>query len=93
MFSGRSTKEYAKAAQAVAEAPDGAPGANGAADESDLEAVVAMSVGDGASPPVESPDQPRRTWHGGGGTLQRSAALIVRSRGGCGTDDAQGWRL
>ena len=45
MLSGLSTKEYAKAAQAVAEAPDGAHGANGAADESDLEAVVAMAVG------------------------------------------------
>jgi single-strand DNA-binding protein len=42
MLSGRSKKEYAKEAQAVAEAPDGAPTANGATAESDLEAVVAM---------------------------------------------------
>jgi hypothetical protein len=41
MLSGRSKKEYAQEAQAVAEAPDGAPAANGAA-ESDLEAVVAL---------------------------------------------------
>ena len=41
MLSGRSKKEYAKEAQAVAEAPDGAPAVNGTA-ESDLEAVVAM---------------------------------------------------
>ena len=42
MLSGRSKKEYAKEAQAAADAPDGAPAANGAAAESDLEAVVAM---------------------------------------------------
>jgi single-strand DNA-binding protein len=42
MLSGRSKKEYAKEAQAVAEAPDGAPVANGATTDSDLEAVVAM---------------------------------------------------
>jgi single-strand DNA-binding protein len=45
MLSGRSKKEYAKEAQAVADAPDaapeGIPAANGAA-ESDLEAAVAM---------------------------------------------------
>ena len=41
MLSGRSKKEYAKEAEAVASAPDGAPEANGAA-ENDLEAVVAM---------------------------------------------------
>ena len=41
MLSGRSKKEYAQEAQAVAEAPDGAPAANGAAAD-DLEAVVAM---------------------------------------------------
>jgi single-strand DNA-binding protein len=41
MLSGRSKKEYAKEAEAVAAAPDGAPAANGAA-ENDLEAVVAM---------------------------------------------------
>jgi single-strand DNA-binding protein len=42
MLSGRSKKDYAKEAQAVAEAPDGAPVAtNGAAEEA-LEAVVAM---------------------------------------------------
>jgi single-strand DNA-binding protein len=42
MLSGRSKKEYAKETQALADAPDGAPAANGAAAESDLEAVVAM---------------------------------------------------
>jgi single-strand DNA-binding protein len=42
MLSGRSKKEYAQEAQAVAEAPDGAPAANGATAEGDLEAVVAM---------------------------------------------------
>ena len=42
MLSGRSKKEYAQEAQAVADAPDGAPAANGATAESDLEAVVAM---------------------------------------------------
>jgi hypothetical protein len=42
MLSGRSKKEYAKEAQAVAEAPDAAPQANGATAENDLEAVVAM---------------------------------------------------
>lgn len=42
MLSGRSKKEYAKEAQAVADAPDGAPAANGATADSDLEAVVAM---------------------------------------------------
>jgi hypothetical protein len=42
MLSGRSKKEYAKEAQAVAEAPDGAPAPNGATAESDVEAVVAM---------------------------------------------------
>ena len=41
MLSGRSKKEYAQEAQAVADAPDGAPATNGAAD-ADLEAVVAM---------------------------------------------------
>lgn len=40
MLSGCSKKEYAKEAQAFAEAPDDAPPANGAA-EDDLEAVVA----------------------------------------------------
>jgi len=42
MLSGRSKKEYAKEAQAVAEAPDDALVPNGAGAESDLEAVVAM---------------------------------------------------
>ena len=47
MLSGRSKKEYAKEAQAAAEAPDDAagptpPAENGAAAENDLEAVVAM---------------------------------------------------
>ena len=42
MLSGRSKKEYAKEAEAVAAAPDGAPAPNGASSESDLEAVVAM---------------------------------------------------
>lgn len=42
MLSGRSKKEYAKEAQAVADAPDAAPQANGATAENDLEAVVAM---------------------------------------------------
>lgn len=42
MLSGRSKKEYAKEAQAVAEADDGAPATNGAAAEGDLEAVIAM---------------------------------------------------
>ena len=42
MLSGRSKKEYAQEAQAVTEAPDGAPATNGATAESDLEAVVAM---------------------------------------------------
>lgn len=42
MLSGRSKKEYAKETQAQADAPDGAPAANGATAESDLEAVVAM---------------------------------------------------
>ena len=42
MLSGRSKKEYAKEAQAVADAPDEAPAANGATAENDLEAVVAM---------------------------------------------------
>jgi hypothetical protein len=46
MLSGRSKKEYAKEAQAAAEAPDDAAGptppANGASADSDLEAVVAM---------------------------------------------------
>ena len=45
MLSGRSKKEYAKEAQAVADAPDGdasAPVATNGAAESDLEAVVAM---------------------------------------------------
>ena len=43
MLSGRSKKEYAKEAEAVAAAPDGTPAtaANGAASEA-LEAVVAM---------------------------------------------------
>jgi hypothetical protein len=46
MLSGRSKMEYAKEAQAAAGAPEDAAGAtpaeNGAASESDLEAVVAM---------------------------------------------------
>ena len=46
MLSGRSKKEYAKEAQAVADAPDDATddasAPNGAGTESDLEAVVAM---------------------------------------------------
>lgn len=42
MLSGRSKKEYAKEVQAVAEAPDGAPIANGATADSDLEAAIAM---------------------------------------------------
>ena len=46
MLSGRSKKEYAKEAQAVADAPDegtdDAPAPNGGGAESDLEAVVAM---------------------------------------------------
>jgi hypothetical protein len=42
MLSGRSKKEYAQEAQALAEAPDGEPPANGATADSDLEAVVAM---------------------------------------------------
>ena len=42
MLSGRSQKEYAKEAQAVAEAPDDAPATNGATADNDLEAVVAM---------------------------------------------------
>ena len=42
MLSGRSKKEYAREAQAVADAPDGAPAANGASVENDLEAAVAM---------------------------------------------------
>ena len=42
MLSGRSKKEYAQEAQAVADAPHGAPAANGATSENDLEAVVAM---------------------------------------------------
>ncbi len=43
MLSGRSKKDYAREAQAVAEAPDAAPAANGAAEApSDMEAVVAM---------------------------------------------------
>ena len=43
MLSGRSKKEYAREAEAVAAAPDNAPAAptNGATDEA-LEAVVAM---------------------------------------------------
>jgi hypothetical protein len=43
MLSGRSKKDYAREAQAVADAPDeaAAPAANGASDEP-LEAVVAM---------------------------------------------------
>jgi hypothetical protein len=42
MLSGRSKKEYAQEAKALAEAPDGEPAANGATADSDLEAVVAM---------------------------------------------------
>ena len=42
MLSGRSKKEYAREAQAVAEASDAAPITNGAAAEDELEAVVAM---------------------------------------------------
>lgn len=42
MLSGRSKKEYAREAQAVADTPDAAPAINGAAAENDLEAVVAM---------------------------------------------------
>jgi hypothetical protein len=43
MLSGRSKKDYAREAQAVADAPEGAAAtaANGAADDA-LEAVVAM---------------------------------------------------
>ena len=39
MLSGRTKKEYAKEVQAAAEDPDGAPAANDAAAESDLETV------------------------------------------------------
>ncbi len=42
MLGGRSKKEYAKEVQSAGEDPDAAPPANGAASESDLEAVVAM---------------------------------------------------
>ena len=42
MLSGRSKKEYAREAQAVANAPDGAPAPNSATAESDVEAVVAL---------------------------------------------------
>ena len=42
MLSYRSKEEYAKEAQAVADAPDAAPVRNGATAESDLEAMVAM---------------------------------------------------
>jgi single-strand DNA-binding protein len=42
MLSGRTKKEYAKETQALAESPDGAPTANGATADTDLEAVVAM---------------------------------------------------
>ena len=42
MLSGRSKKEYAQEAQAVADTPDGAPAATGAHAGNDLEAVVAM---------------------------------------------------
>ena len=42
MLSGRSKKEYAKEAEAVANAPDGEPAANGAAAADELEAVAAM---------------------------------------------------
>ena len=42
MLSGRSKKEYAQEAQALADAPDGEPVTNGATADSDLEAVVAM---------------------------------------------------
>ena len=46
MLSGRSKKEYAKEVQSAAEDPDAddsaPPAENGAASESDLEAVVAM---------------------------------------------------
>ena len=42
MLSGRSKKEYAKEAQAVAEGSDGEPQANGATVEDDIAAVVAM---------------------------------------------------
>ena len=46
MLSGRSKKEYAKEVQSAAEYPDAddsaPPAENGAASESDLEAVVAM---------------------------------------------------
>jgi hypothetical protein len=42
MLSGRSKKEYAKEAQAVATAPDGEPAADGATAENDLETAVAM---------------------------------------------------
>lgn len=41
MLSGRTKKEYAREAQAVAGVADGAPAPNGAA-EGDLEAAVAM---------------------------------------------------
>jgi hypothetical protein len=43
MLSGRSKKEYAKEAEAVAAASDGAPAANGAA-ENDLRAFVWMKI-------------------------------------------------
>ena len=42
MLSGSSKKDYAKEAQAVADAPDAAPATNGATAENDLAAVVAM---------------------------------------------------
>ena len=93
MLSGLSTKEYAQAAQAVAEVLGGAPGANGAADESDLQAVVAMSVGRRGFSPGAVARSAEAKLARGGGTRKRSAALIVRSRGGRGTDDAQGRRL
>jgi hypothetical protein len=42
MLSGRSKKEYAREVQSATEDADAAPVTNGAAAESDLEAVVAM---------------------------------------------------
>ena len=45
MLSGLSMKELREGGAGLAEAPYGALGANGSADESDLEAVVAMAVG------------------------------------------------
>jgi hypothetical protein len=62
MLSGRSKKEYAKETQALADAPAGAPVANGATAESDLQAVVAMcdQPEGGLFPPVRGPAPRRR---------------------------------